>query len=370
MTTKARKLADLGNVYDDGALSNRNLIINGAMQVAQRGTSSTSDNYQTVDRFRTNFEASLGVTQTQESLTTGDPYDEGFRNFYRQENTSVSSATNSNLQIFQYIESQDIASSGWNYTSPSSYITLSFWVRSSLAGTYNACFRTFDGTGQWYASEFTIAANTWTKITKSVPGNSSLQFDNNNDRGLQIDIIAHWGTDYTDSGFVFDQWAAFSSSSRAQDFDQDWGNTASATFDITAVQLEVGDTATPFEHRSYGDELARCQRYYEVLAEGQSPSDGVGNLLGNITQYNSTLAIGIVPFKVTKRALPTGVVAGGNAFRVYSGGGNQTSSAVTVDGDTSLTKARIDITVNGTAGYATWARGQGSSCLIAVDAEL
>jgi hypothetical protein len=107
-----------------------------------------------------------------------------------------------------------------------------------------------------------------------------------------------------------------------------------------------------------------------VLAEGVNASSGSGHLLGNITQYNSTLAIGIVPYKVTKRALPTGIVAGGNGFRVFSGGSYQTSSSVVVDGDTSITKARIDITVTGTAGFATWVRGQASTCLIAVDAEL
>ena len=320
--SKARQLADLGNVYSDGALSNRNLIINGAMEIAQRGTSSTSDSYRTVDRFRNNV-GGPSVTQTQETLTSGDPYDLGFRYFYRQTNTSASSATSSNMQIFQHIESQTIASSGWNYTSPSSYITCSFWVRSSLAGTYNVCFRSLDTTSQWYASEFTIAANTWTKIVKKVFGNSNLVFNNDAGQGLQVNIVAHWGTNFTDSGFVFDQWAAYDGSSRSQDYSQDWGNTASATFDVTGVQLEVGDTATPFEHRSYGDELARCQRYYwQTWPIGTSTSTDITGdddfgvcMAGN----SSKIVSGGATYPVTMRARPSVSVrsASGTALKYY-----------------------------------------------------
>ena len=117
-----------------GPLSNRNLIINGAMQVAQRGTSSTSDGYQTVDRFRVNW-GGVNITQSQQTLSSGDPYNEGFRHFLRAANTSTSSATNSYSQLDYYTESQDIAKSGWNYTDSNSFVTVSFWARSSLAGT-------------------------------------------------------------------------------------------------------------------------------------------------------------------------------------------------------------------------------------------
>ena len=150
MTSKARGLADLGNAFNDGALSNRNLIINGAMQVAQRGTSSTSAGYQTVDRFRADIDQGT-TTLSHEALTSGDPYDAGFRNFFRMTNTVAGSSTSTRRKFYQPIEAQNVANSGWNYTSTDSYITVSFWVRSSIAGDYYFSFQTRDGTNYGYA---------------------------------------------------------------------------------------------------------------------------------------------------------------------------------------------------------------------------
>tara|TARA_B100000963_G_scaffold359822_1_gene388357 strand:+ start:917 stop:1966 length:1050 start_codon:yes stop_codon:yes gene_type:complete len=255
------KIQDIENQVVSN-LGRRNLIINGAMQVAQRGTSSTFDSYRTVDRTRTNH-GGASVTQSQQTLTSGSPYNEGFRYFLRVTNTSASSATSANMQFLQFIEAQNIAGSGWNYTSSSSNITFSCWVRSSLAGTYVFRLRTFDGTSYAYASKFTLLADTWTKITKTIPGNSNLQFDNNNESGLEVNITPHFGTNFTDSGFTDDAWGAYSSGSRSDDFDQNWCNTVNATFDTTAWQLEVGDSASEFEHRSFAEELSLCQRYFQ-----------------------------------------------------------------------------------------------------------
>ena len=288
-------------IADTSVHGRRNLIINGAMQVAQRGTSSTSDSYRTVDRTRTNH-GGASVTQTQQTLSSGSPYDEGFRHFYRVANTAVSSATSANMQMFQFIEAQNIASSGWQYTSSSNYVTFSAWVRSSLAGTYMFRLRSFDGTSQNYASKFTLAADTWTKITKTVPGNSNLQFDNNAERGLEVNITVHFGTDFTSSSFVDDAWAAFDGSSRSDDFDQNWCNTASATFDTTGWQLEVGDKATPFEHRSFSQEELDCYRYYFAYA-GTHVSGEEKNWLYNIDD-NDSYRRGQHQFPVPMRGTP------------------------------------------------------------------
>ena len=249
-----------------GALSNRNLVINGAMLVAQRGTSSTSSGYHTVDRFPLQF--SQGAqTQTQESLTSGSPYSEGFRKFARIANTTASTAAAAKRQISYIIEAQDLANSGWNYTSSSSYITLSFWVRASVTQTYYVNLTTLDGTAQHYAFAISLTADTWTKIEQTIPGSSNITINNDNGAGMQIDFVPFFGTNFTDSGFTVDAWAAFSGSSRYPDFATTWAGTADATFDVTGFQLEVGEKATPFEHRSYGDELARCQRYYSVYVD-------------------------------------------------------------------------------------------------------
>ena len=249
-----------------GPLSNRNLIINGAMQVAQRGTTSTLSDYGTVDRIRPSYVGGT-ITQTQEDLTSSDtPFSSGFRKFFRLTNTAaITNAATNHRRFFLRLEDQDIATSGWDYTNSNSYITLSMWVRSSVAQTFHWFFQTINGTQQRYTWDVTLAANTWTKISKTFPGNSNITFNNDNSLGVNFDCGMFYGTDFTDSGVVNDQWAAFATGTRTQDFDDSWGTTVDATFDVTGVQLEVGSVATPFEHRSYGDELRRCQRYFQSM---------------------------------------------------------------------------------------------------------
>jgi hypothetical protein len=238
------------------------------MQVAQRGTSSSSSGYQTVDRFKTNLFGPT-ITQSQHSLTSSDtPYSYGFRSSYHVEVTGVgTNAATDYLEINQNIEAQNIAKSGWNYTSASSFITLSFWVKASVAGTYSVIFDSIDGTQQLYNFEYTVSANTWKKVTHTIPGYSNIAVDNDNGIGLRLFFILYYGTDYTvASSPLNEQWGTLGSpTDYVNDFAQNMLTTANATFEVTGVQLEVGDTATPFEHRSYGDELARCQRYFEII---------------------------------------------------------------------------------------------------------
>jgi len=260
---------DGSNFPTAGPLSNRNLIINGAMNVAQRGTSSTTSGYETVDRWKVAW-GQGAVTQTQESLTTGAPYDEGFRYFVRAQNTTASTAANSFRQLTQNFEGQDIATSGWDYTSSTSYITLSYWVRSSVAQDYEVVVQTMDGTSRAYSFPFTLAADTWTKITETIPGSATNQIDNDNGLGLNVNIIPYYGTDYTSSSNADRTWRdRTASDDYAPDMTSTWANTTNATFDLTGVQLEVGSVATPFEHRSYGDELYSCQRYYQEIVAGR-----------------------------------------------------------------------------------------------------
>jgi len=296
--TKAAELAKMGEVLTNSQFGGRrNLIINGAMQVAQRGTSSTGSGYSTLDRFAV-ARGTVTATQSQESLTSSDsPYSLGFRNYFRMTNTGVTASTASYCGIRQTIEAQNIANSGWDYTSSSSYITISFWVRSSLAGTYYLGSKTFDGTEQYYATPITVLANTWTKFTHSISGNSNNTIDTNNEAGFQFYIWMHLGTDYTTSGHTVNQWAAYSSTDQAPDYPQNWNNTGSATFDITGVQLEVGSAATPFEHRSFAEELALCQRYYQIIPKYTF-------FIGAVEVGTASLRAG-VPLARALRASPT-----------------------------------------------------------------
>ena len=263
-------------------LSNRNLIINGAMQVAQRGTSSTTNNaLSTVDRFGlyTN-----GVdeqpTQAQADVASGTtPYTLGFRKSYKITNGNQTGGAGSadHLFIRLVLEAQDIANSGWNYLSSSSFITLSFWVKSSVAQNFYGRLQTYDGTAYNYPFETgSLSADTWTKITKTISGNSNLQFDNDVNQGLLIEFIMFRGTDKT-AAVSLNNWAAYNSSERVPDNTTTWYTTNDATFELTGVQLEVGSVATDFEHRSFAVEKRLCMRYYQQELNPQRGGGRAGN---------------------------------------------------------------------------------------------
>jgi len=256
-------------------LGRRNLIINGAMQVAQRGTSSTDSNsYGTVDRMdsRVNGQDNA-VTQAQVDVGSGTtPYSLGFRKAFKYTNGNQSSGAGTGDYLFAFykIEAQDIANSGWDYTSSSSYITISFWVKASVSQNYYGYLRTPDGTAQKHSFETgTLTADTWTKVTKTFSGNSNITIDNDTGTGLVWYLAPFLGTSYTDNSASLTTWEAYSSGgTRTPDNTTTWWTTNSATLEFTGFQLEVNSQATPFEHRSFGEELLLCQRYLQTLRGG------------------------------------------------------------------------------------------------------
>ena len=283
----------------------RNLVINGAMQVAQRGTSSTASGYGTVDRFTTSYSGhDEAITQAQESLTSSDtgPWALGFRKALKLTNgnqTSGAGATDSSQTLYK-IEGQDINHSGWNYTDPNSKITLSFWVKSSVAQTFYIRLRAYATAAQkQYISSFALSANTWTKVTKTIPGHADLA-GIASDNGNQFFIVWQhfYGTDYTGTQ-TENAWHTKDSSNNYPDMTTTWWTTNDATFHLTGVQLEAGDTATDFEHRSFGDELARCQRYYFM----ESGNDGDW-MCTSMTQDSSDMYF-FVNFPIPMRTLPS-----------------------------------------------------------------
>lgn len=308
--TKARKLADLGNVYDDGALSNRNLIINGAMQVAQRGTSETGvsgNGYKTVDRFEYHAQGSMTGEVTMAQVSDAP---EGFKNSVKLTVTTTDTyAAGEYVALPQYIEGYNIIPLGMGATGAKSF-TVSFWVKASVTGEYAIAFQNNDNSRNFMHTYDVDAANTWEYKTMTIPADTSGTWPTSNSTGLKVWISLGTGSTYAESATLSSwQSSLVLGSTNGVKLLENSG----ATFQITGVQLEVGDTATPFEHRSYGDELARCQRYYYRWNAETTHSE-----LCVAASHSSTSGIGNVVFPVTMRSAPTSGISSSAHFH-YAG---------------------------------------------------
>ena len=315
--------------------SNRNLVINGAMQVAQRGTSSTSTGYASVDRIKLGTSGvDEALTQAQVSLTSSDtgPWEKGFRKAYQLTNGNQTSGADAGdvVEIEYKVESRDLACSGWDYTNSNSYVTLSFWVKASVAQVYYGQIRTNEGTSQTFAfSTGSLSANTWTKVTKTIPGRTGFQLDDGISDGISIKWAPFWGTNRTASGVTLDAWHTTDNSERLPDMTSTWYTTNDSTFALTGVQLELGSTDTDFEHRSYGDELMRCFRYFYMHADG---SQSQWQNIGLLAAWTAGSEIAIVSYPTRMRTSPSLYkVVGTDYFRCSRNNGYQDSDDVGFD---------------------------------------
>ena len=258
--SRARDLADLGGSADAGGLTGRNLIINGAMTVAQRNTSATgktTGGYFTVDRNKFDL-VNLG-THTY-SQSTDAP--EGFSNSFRVDCTATASLSADSLlyALAQGIEGQNLQLLKKG-TSNAESVTVSFYVKSNKTGTY--VLEIYDGMNTRHiAKTYTInSANTWEYKTLTFAGDTSGTLTNSNAFGLGLFFWIGAGSNYT-TGTLPSSWASVTNANRAAGLNVNMADSTDNDWSITGIQLEVGETATPFEHRSYGEELALCQRYY------------------------------------------------------------------------------------------------------------
>ena len=282
----------------------RNIIINGAMQVAQRGTSATTaSGYTTVDRFSqsaSNLANNCDVAQ--EGLTSGNAYDNGFRKSYKVTNGDNNADSDDQSKINYIIEAQDLANSGCSHKDPKSFVTLSFWVKSSVAQTFPIAIYAEDA-NMAYGFEYS-ATTSWTKITHTIPGHASLGINNDTGIGFNIHWYLYMGTALTSSGFTNADWGTYNSASRSKDITTTWQTTNDATFEITGVQFEVGSQATAFEHRSFGEELSLCHRYYYLV--GSQARDGDASYTLGLGALNTDSSAFIhFPFPTEMRATPT-----------------------------------------------------------------
>ena len=287
---------DDGSTVSSGWTHFKNRIINGAMTIAQRGTTPTSTNlWYPADRFRLAVNNSSKVNLSQS--TTAPP---GFVNSILA--TSLAATTvgaAEGYELSQQIEGYNTADLMWG-TAEAKTVTLSFWVRSSLTGTFGGSFENSGNTRAYPFSYTIFAANTWEQKTITVAGDTSGTWLTDNSRGIIIRWSLGMGSNLLTTA---NAWVA-------GDYQSVTGETKlvatnGATWYITGVQLERGSTASSFEYRPFGTELALCQRYYWKTTQGTGDVYGIAgySLSGNAVwaQFG---------FPVTMRATPTVTIYG------------------------------------------------------------
>ena len=303
---------------------NRNLIINGAMQVAQRGDSTgvTSSGYHGPDRFKLTA-SSIGTYSISQSTDAPS----GFSHSYKLDCTTAdaSPAAGDFLIVYHFVEAQNTTAikSG---TSDAQPMTLSFWVKSNETGTYAMNIRQVDG-GKFSNNTYTInAADTWEKKTLTFPANTADTITYDNTSGFQLEWWLDSGSNFK-GGTSSTAWHTQDNTDRNADSTVAIADSTSNEWYITGVQLEVGEQATPFEHRSFGDELQKCRRYYEQwdATDGRYLASGY---------YNATnQSLYAVQMRAEKRAAPTVSFAGTASNFLITRPGTSTASAGTKTAD-------------------------------------
>jgi hypothetical protein len=321
--TSGGVLAPISSVF-------RSRIINGAMMIDQRnaGASVTpSGSTYTLDRWRFGCpSAKMSVQQNAGAVTPPN----GFKNYIGL--TTTSAYTPSSTEAFtlaQFIEGNNVADLMFG-TAAAQTVTLSFWVRSSLTGTFGAAFDNDNGGNRSYPFTYTIyAANTWEYKTITVTGDTSGTWGTGTGAGLGVVFSLGVGSNFNGTNGAW----------QAGDYRSVTGatsvvGTSGATFYITGVQLEKGSTATSFDYRPYGTELQLCQRYCEVV----KPSGATNYAQMGVGAAISTTGASTVYFyQVAKRSQPTVTYSAANTFATTS----STDSALAL---TSISTDRSDVT--------------------------
>jgi hypothetical protein len=291
-----------GDLVPSTPLSHRNMVINGGMNVAQRATSVTSTNstsYHTVDRF--NFRGGATGVYTIEQSTDAPA------NFKNSTKITVTTPDGSVPSTSRYwvstnLEGNDISHLNLG-TSDAQQFTLSFYVKSSLTGTFSGGF-TNNGFDRAYAFTYNISsANTWERKEITLTGDTTGTWLTTNSTGIRIIWSLGWGTAREQSAGAWSANSSVAAIGAVQVI-----ATNAATFQITGVQLELGSNATPFEYRSYGDELARCQRYCYVT------TSEIGGA-GRTSNTNGVHACYYIP--ASMRAVPTFNMSPGQSSQNY-----------------------------------------------------
>ena len=263
--TKAAELAKMGEVLTNSQIGGRrNIVINGAMQVAQRATSVTdlgnSAGYKTVDRFKVNCDTG-NATAGRFTMSQVTDIHDGFTNAIKLDCTTAdtSIAAGEQLTLETSFEGQDLQQLKKG-TSDAEKITISFYVKGNGNATY--MLEVKDGDNDRLNHHQFAVTSSWNRISVTLAGDTTGALDNDNAESLELRFWLHAGSNYTSGSYTANTWASQTHANRAVGISSFFSSTDN-TFFITGLQMELGSQATPFEHRSFGEEFRLCQRYFQ-----------------------------------------------------------------------------------------------------------
>ena len=291
------------SLADTAVHGRRNIIINGAMQVAQRGTSTSGKtggvSFNSCDRMSFSISSCGTWTVSQDSNAP-----DGFANSYKVLCTTAKAslaASNYVIPLNYVIEGQDLQQLAFG-TSSAKKMIMSFWVKSNKTGSGSVEFLQQDNSGKLFTGTYTInSADTWEYKTITIPADTAGVINDDNGNGVQLQFWGNSGSNFT-GGSAGSTWATISNPNRNPN-NLGIGGAVNDYWQITGLQLEVGNTATPFEHRSYGEELRLSQRYFYQVPSTHFVGT-VGSSYNNLT--NTAFAYHArVPIPVSMRANPT-----------------------------------------------------------------
>jgi len=308
--TKAAELAKMGEVLTNSQIGGRrNIIINGAMQVAQRGTSSTgigaSAGYFTLDRFRIQPTSTAGRLTMEQVADVHDGFANALKLTCTTADTSI--AAGERVLLHQKIEGQDLQQLKKG-TSDAEEFTVSFYVKGNANATYALEIYDLDNNRQ-ISKTFSVTTS-WNRVILTFPADTTGAYDDDNAASIQMSIFLHAGSTYTSGTLNSSAFAANNNANRAVGISSFFDST-DRTFFLTGLQMEVGSQATPFEHRSYGEELALCQRYYFQEIKNQYAALCSGRTFNSKTPHFA------YPFPVAMRALPSVAELGTGGLGVW-----------------------------------------------------
>ena len=342
----------------------RNIIINGDMSLDQRnsGASQTiaSANTYYIDRFLAR-EVTDGALTIDQDTTSPDDFTHSMKITTTTADSSLSA--DQRAYVVQKIEGYNISKLAFG-TSSAKSITISFYVRSSLTGTFSGSILN-EGENRSYVFEYTISsANTWERKTITIAGDTSGTWDTDNTVGMSIYFSMGMGSTYSGSAGAWSSNQLFASTGSTNLI-----GTLNATWFMTGLQIEEGTSATDFVFLPYDVNLQRCMRYYEIL----QATDAYDTILATWNRNTSDMGA-CLNYKVTKRTEPSFSFSNGNTFRMNTATGDHTASSISSSNPTIYT-AQININASGTpltagqAAYINMESGNGDA-IIRMDAEL